>query len=91
MRITLFSQWECKTCVALKDLMTQENIKYKVIEVLKNKELWEEIRKEELKTNSNIMYTPTILVEDKKNRIYIAAGRDFNTPDEALLELKQYL
>ena len=42
MKITLFSQWECKTCIALKETLDQEKINYKVIEVLENKELWEE-------------------------------------------------
>ena len=62
MKITLFSQWECKTCIALKKTLDQEKINYKVIEVLENKELWEEIRKQQLQIDSSsIMYTPTLL------------------------------
>ena len=92
MKITLFSQWECKTCLQLKEVLDQEKIKYKVIEVLENKELWEEIRKQQLKMDpSSIMYTPTLLVENKGLGVYISAGRDFDTTEEALDKLKEYL
>jgi len=92
MKITLFSQWECKTCIALKETLDQEKINYKVIEVLENKELWEEIRKQQLKIDpSSIMYTPTLLVESKGVGVYISAGRDFDTTEQALDKLKEYL
>ena len=92
MKITLFSQWECKTCIALKEILDQEKINYKVIEVLENKELWEEIRKQQLQMDpSSIMYTPTLLVENKGLGVYISAGRDFDTTEEALDKLKEYL
>lgn len=92
MKITLFSQWECKTCIALKENLDQKKINYKVIEVLENKELWEEIRKQQLKIDpSSIMYTPTLLVESKGVGVYISAGRDFDTTEQALDKLKEYL
>lgn len=92
MKITLFSQWECKTCVALKETLNQEKINYKVIEVLENKELWEGIRKQQLQMDpSSIMYTPTLLVENKGVGVYISAGRDFDTVEEALDKVKEYL
>jgi len=92
MKITLFSQWECKTCIALKKTLDQEKINYKVIEVLENKELWEEIRKQQLQIDSSsIMYTPTLLVENKGLAVYISAGRDFDTTEQALDKLKEYL
>ena len=92
MKITLFSQWECKTCVKLKELLDQKKINYKVIEVLEHKELWEGIRKQQLKMEpSSIMYTPTLLVENKGTHTYISAGRDFNTVEEAFDKLKEYL
>ena len=40
---------------------------------------------------SSIMYTPTLLVENKGTGIYISAGRDFDTPEQALDKLKEYL
>ncbi len=92
MKITLFSQWECKTCISLKETLDQEKINYKVIEVLENKELWEEIRKQQLQIDpSSIMYTPTLLVENKGVGVYISAGRDFDTVEEALDKVKEYL
>tara|TARA_Y100000389_G_C17419556_1_gene495868 strand:- start:112 stop:390 length:279 start_codon:yes stop_codon:yes gene_type:complete len=92
MKITLFSQWECKTCIALKETLNQEKINYKVIEVLENKELWEGIRKQQLQMDpSSIMYTPTLLVENKGVGVYISAGRDFDTVEEALDKVKEYL
>ena len=92
MKLTLFSQWECKTCVALKEKLKEENLKYKIIEVLDHREMWEDIRKQQLKMDpSSIMYTPTILVENKGTGIYISAGRDFDTVQEALDKVKEYL
>jgi glutaredoxin len=92
MKITLFSQWDCKTCVALKEKLNENKISYKTIEVLKHLELWESIRKEQLTLfPDKIMYTPTILVETKTDSTYISAGRDFDTPQEALDKLNEYL
>ena len=92
MKITLFSQWECKTCIALKETLNQEKINYKIREVLENKELWEGIRKQQLQMDpSSIMYTPTLLVENKGVGVYISAGRDFDTVEEALDKVKEYL
>lgn len=91
MKLTLFSQWDCKTCIALKEVLNSENVNYKTIEVIKNIELWESIRESQSKISKEIMYTPTLLVEKDKKQVYIAAGRDFNTPEEALEILKQYL
>ncbi len=92
MKIKLFSQWECKTCLQLKETLDQEKINYKVIEVLENKELWEEIRKQQLQMDpTSIMYNPTLLVENKGVGTYISAGRDFDTPEQALDKLKEYL
>ena len=54
--------------------------------------MWEDIRKQQLKMDpSSIMYTPTILVENKGTGIYISAGRDFDTVQEALDKVKEYL
>lgn len=92
MKLTLFSQWECKTCVALKTKLNEENLKYKTIEVLDHRELWEDIRKQQSKIYPDtIMYTPTILVENKGKGTYISAGRDFDTVEEALDKVKEYL
>ncbi len=92
MKLTLFSQWECKTCVALKTKLNEENLKYKIVEVLDHIELWESIRKQQLQMDpQGIMYTPTILVEAKGVGVYIAAGRDFDTVEEALDKVKEYL
>ena len=49
MKLTLFSQWECKTCMGMKEILEKEDMEYKVIEVLENRELWEGIRKQQLK------------------------------------------
>ena len=92
MKLTLFSQWDCKTCIALKDKLKNENLPYKLIEVLEHLELWEEIRQQQLKVDpSSIMYTPTLLVENNGKATYVSAGRDFDTVEEALDKLKQYL
>ena len=92
MKLTLFTQWECKTCVALKEILKKENMAHKTIEVLEHKELWESIRKQQLQMDpKGIMYTPTILVEAKGVGVYIAAGRDFDTVEEALEKVKEYL
>ena len=54
--------------------------------------MWEEIRKQQLKIDpSSIMYTPTLLVESKGVGVYISAGRDFDTTEQALHKLKEYL
>ena len=92
MKLTLFTQWECKTCVALKEILKKENMTYKTIEVLEHKELWESIRKQQSQIDPNgIMYTPTMLVEANGVGVYIAAGRDFDTVEEALEKVKEYL
>lgn len=92
MKLTLFSQWDCKTCLALKEKLKEEDLTYKLIEVLEHRELWEEIRKQQLQLDpSSIMYTPTILVESKGIGVYISAGRDFDEVGEALDKVKEYL
>lgn len=92
MKITLFSQWECKTCVELKEKLKEEKIPYKTIEVLDHKELWKEIREQQLQLEpKSIMYTPTLLVESNGVGVYISAGRDFDGVEEALNKLKEYL
>jgi|15BtaG_2_1085339.scaffolds.fasta_scaffold00022_64 glutaredoxin len=92
MKITLFSQWECKTCVELKEKLKEEKITYKIIEVLDHKELWKEIRERQLQLEpKSIMYTPTLLVESNGVGVYISAGRDFDGVEEALNKLKEYL
>ncbi len=92
MKLTLFSQWECKTCVALKEKLKEEKLPHKTIEVLDNIELWEGIRKQQSKIYPDtIMYAPTILVENKGKGVYISAGRDFDTVEEALGKVKEYL
>jgi glutaredoxin len=92
MKLTLFSQWECKTCLVMKETLEKEEMKYKVIEVLEHKELWEGIRKQQLQLDpTGIMYTPTVLVESKGIGVYISAGRDFDTVEEALDKIREYL
>ena len=92
MKLTLFSQWECKTCIALKEKLKEEKLPHKTIEVLDNIELWEGIRKQQSKIYPDtIMYTPTILVENKGKGAYVSAGRDFDTVEEALDKVKEYL
>tara|TARA_R110002051_G_scaffold96178_1_gene166203 strand:- start:395 stop:673 length:279 start_codon:yes stop_codon:yes gene_type:complete len=92
MKLTLFSQWECKTCMGMKEILEKEDMEYKVIEVLENRELWEGIRKQQLKLDpTSIMYTPTLLVENKGVGTYISAGRDFDTVEEALDKIREYL
>ena len=92
MKLTLFSQWECKTCITLKEKLKEEKLPHKTIEVLDNIELWEGIRKQQSKNYPDtIMYPPTILVENKGKGVYISAGRDFDTIEEALNKVKEYL
>ena len=92
MKITLFTQWECKTCVALKEKLKEEKLTYKTLEVLDHLEMWEGIRKQQLQVDpTSIMYTPTLLVESKGVDTYISAGRDFDTVEEALEKVKEYL
>lgn len=93
MKITLFTQWDCKTCVALKEKLKENKLTYKTLEVLEHRELWEDIRKQQLQMDpSSIMYTPTLLLEPKgSGGVYISAGRDFDTVEEALNKVKEYL
>ena len=37
------------------------------------------------------MYTPTLLIENNGKASYISAGRDFDTVEDTLDKLKQYL
>jgi glutaredoxin len=88
-KIILFSHDGCKECKELKEELHKEEIPYRVINVLEQRNIWELIQQEE----DNIKFTPTLCIESPKEglREFLAAGRDFNNTPEGITKLKNLL
>jgi|TARA_R100000664_G_C2758676_1_gene147780 glutaredoxin len=83
----LYSQQGCDFCDELKKELDDNNIKYTIKDVFKNRIEWEKVKR----SQEGIKYTPTLVVVNKINRDvkFLAVDRDFDTPEELINLIKK--
>ena len=80
-KITIYTNKNCAYCAQLKESLEKENIKFKEIDTLENKNKWQEIV-----SLTGMPTTPTILYDKE----YLVAGRDFPNPTQVINILKNF-
>lgn len=58
-KIHLYSTKDCPYCIELKDMLTNYNLPYEVIDVDENEEEWDQICK-----TLNVEFVPTVIIVD---------------------------
>ena len=87
-KVCLFTLNGCAYCIALKDELKKNNILYSEYEVNENKETYDQIL---AVTKEDAL--PTIYMQNPDTGMgpIFVPGRDFESPEEALLKIKKYL
>lgn len=86
--VNVFTLNGCSHCVVLKQELRNQNIGYTEFEVLKHKEVYDQVVEK-----TKIDALPTIYLQDPETGAgpIFVAGRDFFTKEEAIEKIKKYI
>ena len=87
MKLKLYGQTGCKTCHDVKNILDERKIQYTYVNVFDFREQWDFLKKQ-----NDIKYTPTLEIYYPKEKrfVYLAAGRDFDGPNNFTEKIKGY-
>tara|TARA_R110002012_G_scaffold295757_1_gene492502 strand:- start:347 stop:742 length:396 start_codon:yes stop_codon:yes gene_type:complete len=80
-KVTIYTNETCPYCKQVKEVLTNEKIKFKEKNVRKNETDWQEIV-----SLTGMPTLPTILYDEE----YLVAGRDFPNPQQLVSILKNF-
>jgi glutaredoxin len=86
--VNVFTLNGCSHCVTLKEALKDNNIPYEEFEVTKHREIYNKIKE---KTKIDALPTVYLQNPDTGSGPIFVAGKDFNTKEEAIEQIKKYI